>query len=114
MKTKLKRTEMEAVTKMVVAIVTHWEPNDDLFDMLLFRMMERLKIDLVRKVVEYKNEYKMTWHPERALAFACIMSAELDNMKAHPFEHNILLQLINQIRQESIWTPAPLFSQSYR
>ena len=112
MKTTLTRSEMEAIGKMVVALVKHWEPTDDLYDMLLNRMMQRLQTDILRKIIEPKKQYKMSWHPERALAFACIMSTQLDDLKKYPFEYNLLLKLINQIHQEYAWKPEPTFSQS--
>jgi hypothetical protein len=69
MKFKLTATQMDTLGQMVAALAAY-DYGNDYEDLLLKAMMQRLHEDLQIKAIRHQREYKMNWHPERALAFA--------------------------------------------
>lgn len=69
-------------------------------DRLIKCMLQRFAIDLNNKVLVIRKEYRLHWHPERALAFAVAVEGCI-NIDPTKYEHNILLKLQNQIIQET-------------
>jgi hypothetical protein len=71
MKLKLTRQQFNTLAD-VVGIMALKLPQDDVEDMLLKAMMQRLHIDLEKRRIEVKKAYGLKWHPERCLAFAAV------------------------------------------
>lgn len=97
MKTKLTRQEFNGLADLVTGMVKLM-PEADLEDKLLKAMMQRLNIEMEKRRVEVKKEYKVNWHPERAIAFASVVQRCTFNHTS--FEGNLALRLYNQILQE--------------
>ena len=69
MKFKVTAAQMETLYQMVKALAAY-DYGQEYEDHLLKTMMQRLEDDLFLKIRKYQREYKINWHPERALAFA--------------------------------------------
>jgi methyl coenzyme M reductase beta subunit len=96
MRTKLTRQEFNALADVIKAMV-QMLPTDDLEDKLLRAMMERLMIEMEQRRVVVQKEYKLNWHPERAMAFAIVVSR--CQFKTDSYEGNLCRTLYNQIIQ---------------
>lgn len=97
MKLKLTNSEMQSLSEMVKLVVDKW-PRSCISDLLLHTMMTRLSIELQQRVILLQKEYKLSWHPERAMAFFIVFcDADFPN---HPFENNLRMRIVNQIHQQ--------------
>ncbi len=96
--TKHSRSAMNSLALLVGGVANLW-PSEDLEDRLIKCMMERFAIELNQRIVIVQKEYKIKWHPERALAFAVAFSHT--NLKAGSFEENLVRGLINDIAQQT-------------
>jgi hypothetical protein len=97
MRRKLNRQQFNALADMVKAMVEQM-PANDLEDKLLTAMMQRLMIEMEQRRIVVQKEYKLKWHPERAMAFAIVVHR--CTFKESSYEGNLAMMLYNDIIQE--------------
>lgn len=97
MKAKLTKQQFNTLADLVKEMAYSW-PQADIEDRLLKCMMQRLHIELEQRRLLVQPYYRISWHPERALAFAAVVS----RLSLEPTSHagNVALQLHNQIVQK--------------
>lgn len=97
MKIKLSKQQFNTLADLVKDIAYTW-PQADIEDRLLKCMMQRLHIELEQRRLLVQPYYRLSWHPERALAFAAVVSRLQLPCTHHA--GNLALQLHNQIIQK--------------
>lgn len=97
MKAKLTKQQFNTLADLVKEVAYTW-PQADIEDRLLKCMMQRLHIELEQRRLLVQPFYRLSWHPERALAFAAVVS----RLSIPPTSAvgNLALQLHNQIIQK--------------
>ena len=96
MKLKLTKAEMLSLTNLVKAVSQAY-PQPTHTDLLIKTMLTRLWVELQQRTIILQPAYRLSWHPERAMAF--LVAFEEVDLSKWPFEMALLLKITNQIRQ---------------
>ncbi len=99
MKIKLSNAEMEAMTKVLDAIVINWQIDLKDADGLLYKcMFDYMDYEVKKQYLKNKPQYKLTLKPEWSLAFWVVVNPQLEQIKdAHV--KNLLLTICNNIHK---------------
>ncbi|HMP93390.1 MAG TPA: hypothetical protein PKD90_10990 [Phnomibacter sp.] len=96
---RLSRQQLLALVDLLQQVINRVHPYI-MLQRLMRCMMERLCIDLQHRALTIKQHYRLSWHPERAMAFYVCMQSIHVALADIPYEQALVQRICQLIEQQ--------------